>query len=154
MARWSAGTKASRGTSSIASIIRISVTSLGRTWPSTIFWRAVEKPDIGEPWSGADTAAKSENLRHLWYKVRQNAISRLRSAATSLPSPLEVRNALFDGDRESADQTGNLVQILGILGIMFLEGLGQADTAFVVAQCGDVAVARNDRRHRWCQVGL
>src|SRR5438132_11408438 len=25
-----------------------SVTSLVRTWPSTIFWRAIEKPDIGE----------------------------------------------------------------------------------------------------------
>src|ERR1700689_1935919 len=31
----------------MASMIRMSVTSLGRTWPSTIFWRAVEKSDIG-----------------------------------------------------------------------------------------------------------
>jgi hypothetical protein len=26
-----------------------SVTSLGRTWPSTIFWRAIEKPDMDGP---------------------------------------------------------------------------------------------------------
>src|SRR5689334_16835819 len=46
MARLSAGTKFSRGSASIASSILESVTSLVRTWPSTIFWRAVEKPDI------------------------------------------------------------------------------------------------------------
>jgi hypothetical protein len=40
---------------------------------------------------------------------------------------LKIRNELFDGDRESADQPRNLVQILGILGIMFLDGLGQSE---------------------------
>jgi hypothetical protein len=33
------------------------VTSLGRTWPSTIFWRALEKPDIGRPQREAEVAA-------------------------------------------------------------------------------------------------
>src|ERR1700722_7114621 len=41
-------------------MIRWSVTSLGRTWPSTIFWRAVEKSDIGDPGWQAVMAAENE----------------------------------------------------------------------------------------------
>src|ERR1700744_3753550 len=49
----------------MASMILLSVTSLGRTCQSTIFWRAVEKPDIDGPQQRADMAAESAQDRAL-----------------------------------------------------------------------------------------
>src|SRR5450756_246970 len=62
MSRCFSGTNSSRGTASIASIILISVTSLGRTWLSTIFWRAVENPDIGGTLPNRAGAARGKNF--------------------------------------------------------------------------------------------
>src|SRR5262249_20280322 len=50
-------------------MIRRSVTSLVRTWPSTIFWRAVEKSDI----DGPAGRRKGHRAGHLWSKLRQKA---------------------------------------------------------------------------------
>ena len=45
-----------------------------RTWPSTIFWRAVEKPDICRTHQRrSGRAASGTEPSHLWYRLRQNA---------------------------------------------------------------------------------
>jgi len=57
--------------------------------------------------------------RHLWYKVSQNATSRTRSLVPRFAIPRRLVRPrvahLFDGDRKPSDQTGELLQVLGIM---------------------------------------
>src|SRR5437763_7351653 len=91
----------------MASRMRRSVTSLVRTWPSTIFWRAVEKPDICGPWNADDAADElAASLEHA--RRKRNMPSALRTAAAY--SSHQGSGRLFDCDREAADQCGDFVQ--------------------------------------------
>src|SRR5262249_12256678 len=51
------------------------------TWPSTIFWRAVEKPDICGPWkSGGFAAGKAGGIIGATPAKTQHCASRFRQA--------------------------------------------------------------------------
>src|SRR5438552_7409275 len=125
-----------------------SVTSLVRTWPSTIFWRAVEKPDIGETLkAGRPIAARRRNRGIIDTRpLKTQHSDRLAepiSRATLRRSALRGNSRLFDGHHEPPDQPRDLVQLSGIV---HLDGLRQTRQAFVVAQCWDIG--GNDRGHR------
>src|SRR6187402_3417783 len=91
-----------------------SVTSMVRTWPSTIFRRAVEKPDICGPCNADDAA--NQSWPHLWNRLRENATRPLARADQGCANfrvcaTRPRRNdELFDRDREAADQRGDFVQ--------------------------------------------
>jgi hypothetical protein len=122
-----------------------------RTWPSTIFWRAVEKPDIGGP-CGSEGGRAAEP-RHLWYKPQENATRHRAPTRTgrwpcTFPldgAPAGPRRAgavLFDGHRKPPDQPCDLVQMAGI---MRFDGALQPRQAFVVAEGWNIA--GNNRGH-------
>src|SRR5882724_11279044 len=126
----------------MASRILRSVTSLVRTWPSTIFWRAVEKPDIGGPVKDeADVPRGNETSpsliqalakRNMAARAGHSRLSRAASARqTSLFASLFA--SLFDRHRESPDQPRDLIQMRGIV---HKDGARQPDQALVVAEIG------------------
>src|SRR5207248_877138 len=132
-----------------------SVTSLVRTWPSTIFWRAIEKPDIGETLKAGRPIAAGRRNRGIIdpTPLKTQHSDRLAQPISRAPlrgaQPFAEIPDLFDGHHEPPDQPRDLVQLSGIV---HLDGLRQTRQAFVVAQCGDIG--GNDRGHRPDEFGL
>src|SRR5258705_4495418 len=128
----------------MASRIRLSVTSLVRTWPSTIFWRAVEKPDMS--WTSKNELKPGHLLVQARPK-RNNALACAKRHGGVGPRACALRG-LFDGDGEPSDQQHHLIQMFEIV---FLDGSGEPPQAFIIAHQGNVG--GYDRGHRF-QDGL
>src|ERR1700712_4137175 len=140
----------------MALIIRRSVTSLGRTWPSTIFWRAVEKADMDDLEKPAPALPRVEPGTRVIFGTS----SAETQHADWAERPLSVRacseqtsDHLFDSHRQSTDQPRHLIQMVEkMLDILGFDGLGQSNEAFVVAHCGHII--RRDLRHGVAGIGL
>src|SRR5450756_251676 len=125
----------------MASRIRISVTSLGRTWPSTIFWRAVTKPDIGGPGKRYRTKPRESSRNRVISGTNfAKTQRRLRRESWHSAIPFEcfriASPMLFDRHHEPPDQPGDLVQLGGIV---FRDDSREPDQAFLIGQRGNVA---------------